>query len=108
MRYALLGLFSWVKNKKNDILAMHIQVEDIMRPLALACTDMHEASSKHTSTVQFHLVATPLELLVSHCLPTSVQLGPPISISSAEEDIKCEAQICYKRDYNSKHAGRRR
>ena len=42
MRYAFLGLF-----KIKESHCMHIQVEDV-----LACsTDMHEPSSKHTSTV---------------------------------------------------------
>ena len=50
---------------------MHIQVEDVMRPLA-CCADMHEPSSKHTSTVSS---GTPRELLVSHSLPTLAQLS---------------------------------
>ena len=41
-----------------------------MKPLACSA-DMHEPSSKHTSTVPS---GTPGELLVSHSLPTPVQL----------------------------------
>ena len=54
---------------------MHIQVEDV-----LACsTDMHEPSSKYTSTVSSGALR---QLLVSHSLPTSAQLGQRISTSS--------------------------